>query len=305
MSRQVVVAGLYGMSVLLHMQRFPAPGETVRGELMAIEAGGKGFNQAVSAARNGVETTFLTAVGADDFGKKLEAECLSYGFSCMGSAILAAEKTAAASVMSDAQGESRVVVAAGACACAEPAHFDFSRLPKNGILLLQNELPPKVNEAAAQAMKQKGGVVILNPAPARRLEPALLEHVDFLIPNWGEALSIAGLTDTASAPQAAEALHAMGVPNVMITMGSRGVYLSFHRQTPALFDAVKVNAADTSGAGDTFCGAFAARLALGDSRRSAARFANFASGLSVTRKGIMQAIPWKAETQAFIIARNL
>ncbi|MDO5601764.1 MAG: ribokinase [Oscillospiraceae bacterium] len=304
MSRKIVVAGLYGMSLLLHMKNFPAPGETVNGEMTALEAGGKGFNQAVSAARNGADVTFLTAVGEDAFGEKLAQECRSYGLSCMGSAVLAGEKTAAAAVMSDAQGESRVVVSAGACAAVKPEDFDFSRFPQSGILLLQNELPCGVNIEAAKAMKKRGGTVLLNPAPARKLEEELLRHIDFLIPNWGEALALAGLDGDAAPAEAAERLHELGAPNIIITLGGKGLYLSFQRQTPAFIEAAQVKAVDTSGAGDTFCGAFAARLAKGDSRRSAARFANFASGLSVTRRGIMQAIPFEGEIQAFMLAQT-
>lgn len=303
MSRQVAVAGLYGMSLLLHMQSFPGAGETVGGELIALEAGGKGFNQAVSAARNGVNTTFITAVGDDDFGQKIAAECQRYGFSYRGAA-LRGVKTAAAAVMSDAEGESRVVVAQGACAKAAPQDFDFSALPQDGILLLQNELPEPVNIAAAKAIKEKNGLVILNPAPARALDKALLKLVDFIVPNWGEALSLTGLPGTASPAEAAQALHAMGVPNVMLTLGGKGVFTSFCGGQPVFIPAEKVTAVDTSGAGDTFCGAFAARIAKADTPAAAARFANAAGGLSVTRKGIMQAIPYEEEITRFLSARQ-
>lgn len=301
MESQVIVAGLYGMSLLLHMERFPEAGETVGGGMIALEAGGKGFNQAVSVSRNHVDTLFLTAVGADDYGRRLEKECASYGFRCTGSAVLENAKTAAAAVMSDGTGESRVVVARGACADVRPDDFELPHLSGHSFLLLQNELPSGVNRALARAVKERGGTVFLNPAPARELEQELLENVDFLIPNWGEALFLAKLSKESARPEeAARKLHGMGVPNVVITMGPKGVFASFEGEEPVLIKAARVKAADTSGAGDTFCGTFVARLWKGDRRREAAVFANWAAGLSVSREGVMQAIPYEKEVKEFI-----
>lgn len=304
MTRHVITVGLYGMSLLLHTDSFPSAGQTVPAEILAVEPGGKGFNQAVSAARNGVHAIFVTAVGDDAFGKQFSNLCMEYKLEgiCV---CLPKSQTAAAAVLSDKFGESRVIVAQGACADVTAECFDFQTLPQQAVWLLQHEMPCEVNLAAARIAKQTGGTVILNPAPARPIEKELLHLIDYLIPNWGEAISIAGQKETASAGQVADALHALGVKNVLITMGAQGVWLSQRGEKGIRIPACKVHAADTSGAGDTFCGAFAACLAKGNTVQQAAKYANFASGLSVTKNGVMKAIPFENEIQKFIHAQTI
>lgn len=302
MKRQIVAVGLYGMSLLLHTEKFPCAEQTISGEMLALEPGWKGFNQAVSAARNGGQTTFITAVGDDIFGKQFPGMCEKYGLRGF-CARLPESKTAAAAVLSDALGESRVIVAQGACMDVRAECFDLRTLPHNAIWLLQHEMPREVNLAAARMAKQTGGTVILNPAPARPIGKELLALTDHLIPNWGEALAITGLEATASPQQVAGKLHALGVGNVLITMGGRGVWLSQPEAAGLHIPACNVHVADTTGAGDTFCGAFAACLAKGESVQQAERYANCASGLSVTRKGVMEAIPFEDEVRKFIRGR--
>lgn len=299
MERQIVVVGLYGMSLLLHAKKFPCAGQTISGEMLALEPGGKGFNQAVSAARNGGQATFVTAVGEDVFGKQFFEMCEKYGVKGI-CTCLPKSKTAAAAVLSDEVGESRVIVAQGACADARAECFDFDKLPQQAIWLLQHEMSCGVNLAAARMAKRTGGTVILNPAPARPVGKELLALTDYLIPNWGEALAITGLDATALPRQVAEKLHAFGVENVLITMGEQGVWLSQREGTALHIPAYKVHVVDTTGAGDTFCGAFAACLAKGEPMHQAARYANCASGLSVTRKGVMKAIPFEDEVRKFV-----
>lgn len=299
----VVVAGLYGMSLLLHVQRFPAPGETVAGEMLALEGGGKGFNQAISVARNGARTTFFSAVGEDEFGRCVEEECKRYGMSYMGITMQGAN-TATAAVLSDEKGESRVIVAQGACGQVDAQSLDLSRLPNGGILLLQNELPEEVNLLFAKTMKERGGMVIYNPAPVRELDKKLLRIVDYLVPNWGEALALAGMDQNASPDRVAKALQKLGVQNILITLGDKGVLVAAEDEEPVQLDALPVQAVDTTGAGDTFCGALAAGLAKGKTLLEAVVFANGAAALSVTRKGVSVAIPTKSEVEEFLARRE-
>ncbi len=291
---------MYGMSLLLNTERFPYAGETISGEMLSLEPGGKGFNQAVSVARNGGQAMFITAVGNDIFGKQFFEMCEKYGINgrC---AYLQESKTAAAAVLSDVWGESRVIVAQGACRDVTAQCLNFCDIPHQAIWLLQHEMPDEVNLAAARVAKQTDGIVLLNPAPARPIRKELMPLIDYLIPNWGEALTITGMEGEVTPHQVAEKIHTFGIDNVLITMGEQGVWVSQQKHLGLRIPACKVHVEDTTGAGDTFCGAFAACLAKGETVEQAARYANCASGLSVTRKGVMSAIPFESEVRQFIL----
>ena len=296
---RVTVIGLYGMSLLLGMEAFPRDGQTVVAGCMAVEPGGKGFNQAVSAARSGSSVNFITAVGNDAFGKRLFEDCAKEHIACEYSVVLE-EPTASAAVLSDALGASRVIVARGACDAIRSANMREGWQMDCKVLLLQHETPAEITLYAAEKCAQSGSFIILNPAPARIVSPELMRFIDLIVPNWGEALELVGAPDTEEPRVVATKLREMGARNVIITLGEKGIYVLLEDKTAYLKPAPSVRVVNTTGAGDTFCGVLASCIADGMPITESARRATMAASLSVTKQGVIQAIPTTQELDRFI-----
>lgn len=290
---KIAVLGLYGASLFFGVENFPRAGETVVSEEYLFEPGGKGYNQAVAAARLGASVCFITSVGNDAFGHScqdyLKAEGITEHFIKQCSL-----PTASASIIYDSLGTSRVIVYPGASlGLTREDLFQTQDLIANcDFLLLQNELPVEILSAAVELAAELGVQVIFNPAPAGEFESSLLEKVYAITPNEGEAAVLAGLTTDSPPQKLAEKLHLRGAQKVIITLGERGVYVSAEGRATHL-KAMDVQAVDTTGAGDTFNAALAVSLARGFELSEAARYAVVASGLAVTKRGVMAAIPSK------------
>lgn len=265
---KIAVIGLVGESVFLAVERFHRGGETVEAESMHTQPGGKGFNQAVAAKRAGAAVSFLAAVGGDAYALQirrfLDAEKIAYSLAEK------KDKTAYAAILTDRQGSNRVTEYTGARLEREDVAAFEGEIAAADILLLSNEVPPEVNECAAELAYKHGVRVILNPAPARPLSASLKEKICLFTPNEFETQ---GLEDC---------------KNVIVTLGEKGCLI---RETGENIPAVKAKAVDTTGAGDVFNGYLAAALASGKSLREAAAFANVASGIAVTRKGAVTSVP--------------
>ncbi|ADV66749.1 ribokinase [Deinococcus maricopensis] len=289
----VLVVGSVNADLIVRAPHIPAPGETVLGGDAIALPGGKGANQAVACARAGAHVHFCGAVGHDAFAAIATANLRADGVNLDALHTLDAP-TGLALITVSAEGENAITVASGANAHMTPGHLPD--LHGTDVLLLQLELPLSVVEAAAQQAKRAGAHVLLNAAPARTLPAELLQHIDTLILNEGELTAVAGAGSTETQ---ARALLSRGPHTVIVTLGGDGSLAvtadGTHQQA-----ALPVNVVDTTGAGDTFCGAFAAALASGQPLPDALRFANVAGALATTQLGAQAAMPTHAEIQAHL-----
>lgn len=303
MSGSILVIGLYGQSAFHGVKRLPQPGESVLSKRVQFEPGGKGYNQALCACRMGCETMFATAVGEDLWGDQAEEIFRSDGFLRYRALRLPGTGTAFASVLAAEDGENVVVVNQGACGAVTGGMIETLEdlICRASVLLVQCELPVEALDTATALARRHGVYVMLNPAPAKPLPGEILQRVDLLTPNWTEAHQLCGRPVRADTDPAAlaEALADLGSGAVVITMGSRGALLWEQGRTHYQ-EAFPVTAVDTTGAGDTFNGALAAELARGISVREALPFAAAASALCVGRSGVLNAIPTRARTEAFL-----
>ncbi len=276
---KIAVIGICGNSVFLPVEHFHQPGETLTASACFEEVGGKGINQAVAAARMGAQVSFLAAVGDDESGKSCIAQIEKTGVHGR-YARRKGEKTTFAFILTDGHGENRVTVYRGAeLTEADVVAFE-SAIAESDVLLLQNEVPEAVNEAAAALAKKYGVKVILNPAPSRPLSEKLAGLVDVVTPNEREF----------------EAIKDRQFPVCITTLGGAGCRIDGEKTLPAL----TVEAVDTTGAGDTFNGVLAVCLAEGMNTEEACRWAVAAAGLSVTKRGVLDAIPRRAEIERML-----
>lgn len=279
----VVVVGSGNVDLVSQVDRIPSPGETVLSTGFATHAGGKGNNQATAAARAGATTTFVGAFGDDDNGARLRASLTDSGVRPL--VRTSAEPTGTAMITVAPSGENAIVVNAGANATlTDLTPEERSAIAGADLVLMQLEIPLETVVAAA---KIASGRVVLNAAPARSLPEELLAAVDLLVVNEHEAAFLGG----------SDHLLTM-VPALVVTLGAKGALVRTSDSTTEV-PGITVDVVDTTGAGDTFCGALVAAL---DERRQlddAVRFATVASALSVRRAGAVPAIPTREEIDDF------
>ena len=295
----ILVIGSSNTDLVVNASKLPRPGETVLGGEFFVNPGGKGANQAVGAARAGKGVTFCCMTGQDDYGKAAktlfdkEGIDTSYVFSTpdkpSGVALITVDKNA----------ENCIVVASGANLEIKPSDIDKIKGFKDyDIVLAQLEIPVDTVEHIGELAEKNGVKFVLNPAPAQKLPSSLLSCVDIITPNETEAEILTGIkvTDDNSAVEAAKALRALGVKDVIITMGSRGALL-YSGEKAEFIPAFKVKAVDTTAAGDIFNGALCVALSEGKALREAIVFASAASSISVTRSGAQASAPYRKEIE--------
>ncbi|MBK7229069.1 MAG: ribokinase [Ignavibacteriales bacterium] len=303
MKNKVVVIGSYNTDMTIKTKKIPGPGETVIGGFFSTGGGGKGANQAIAAARLGADVSFIARVGNDLFGQeaiqKLNEEHIDTRFIFRDTEL----PTGVAFIVVDDKAENSIVVASGANAALSKEDIETvkSEILSADILLVQLESPVETIKDAIKKAHVKGATVILNPAPAQKLDNDLLSNVDIITPNIVEAEMLTGIkvTDEESLKHIVNEFFEFGVKNVLITLGSKGYFAGL----PNVMEYVpsfKVNAIDTTGAGDVFSGSLAAFLAEGISLEKAARMSNAAASISVTRIGAQNAAPKGSEVQEFI-----
>jgi len=269
--------------------RLPQPGETVLGDRLGSYPGGKGANQAVAAARLGGQVAMVGRVGNDSFGAGLIENLTSNRVDASGVERDPAAPTGAALIYVEDGGQNMIVVAPGANAMVGPgdAQRAAARLGRGDLLVLQLEIPIAVIEWAVQAAREAGAFIVLNAAPAQRLEPGLLSQLNALVVNEREANTLVGHEDPSTA---AAALRTMGPKVVIVTLGPAGsLYCDetgVHRVEP--FDVTSI---DSTGAGDAFMGALAVGLAAALPSAAAIRFANAAGAAATTSLGAQAALP--------------
>lgn len=295
---KIVVIGSANTDLIVQADRIPKPGETVLGGEFRMVSGGKGANQAVTVARLGGDACFVARVGNDLFGDELMAR---YAAERMDTSHIIRDPSAAtgiALVSVDAQAENCIVVAPGANGCLSKADIDrvLPVLAGAGYLLIQFEIPLDVVEYAIKTAAAAGLKVILNPAPAALLDESCFKYIYAITPNETECALMTGIEirSDADVSAAADILLRKGVGNVIITCGSRGAMIHSKGFTDRI-PACKVDAVDTTAAGDVFNGALTVALAEGKTLSEAARFATCAAAVSVTRLGAQSSIPTRSE----------
>ncbi|WP_262137795.1 ribokinase [Pseudomonas sp. Marseille-Q5117] len=302
MRANVVVIGSLNMDLVTRAPRLPRDGETLIGHSFATVSGGKGANQAVAAARLGAQVAMVGCVGNDDYGVRLRDALLAEQVDCTAVSVVE-DSSGVALIVVDDNSQNAIVIVAGANGAMTPAVIDRfdAVLQAADVVICQLEIPDATVGHALKRARELGKTVILNPAPASRPLPAdWFAAIDYLIPNESEAAALSGLAvdSLQSAEAAATQLIAMGAGKVIVTLGAQGSLFA-NGEGFEHFLAPTVKALDTTAAGDTFVGGFAAALANGKSEDEAIRYGQIAAALSVTRAGAQPSIPTMSEVQAF------
>ena len=298
---RITVVGSINLDLVATAPQLPAPGETVTGATLARHPGGKGANQAVAAARLGAAVAMIGCVGEDAYGAQLRQALLDEGIDCQGVDTAAGVSSGVALIVVDASSQNAIVIVAGGNGHLLPASVQrLDRLLQAAdVIICQLEVPQATVAHTLARGRALGKTVILNPAPATGPLPAdWFVNIDYLIPNESEASALTGLpvASLQEAQAAASRLLALGVGKVIVTLGAQGALFA-DGQGFAHFPATRVQPLDTTAAGDTFVGGFAAALAAGRSEREAIAFGQQAAAISVTRAGAQPSIPYLSELQ--------
>lgn len=302
------VIGLGGQSAFLKAHHFPAPGETISCKDLFFEPGGKGYNQAIAAARMGVKTVFIGAVGRDDNGEICRKDLMRQGvIPCL------VEKdipTAYAVITTDEKGENTVSVFPGAAKELSPEDLRsqqvMTRLRQCSCLLLQNELTSECLLEACRIGRELDIPVIFNPAPGEHVPSGALLSSAWITPNYGEAKLLAGFSqrELPTPRQLEDRFARMGISRVVVTLGGDGAAIMSGGKITKIPPFTYGRPVDTTGAGDTFNGVLTAMLAKGNGIVKAAKTAAVAAGISVTRHGAAGSIPTKEEIDEALKEEN-
>jgi ribokinase len=293
----VIVVGAINIDFVVATERLPGPGETVVGQRLQTFGGGKGANAAVAAARAGASVRLIAAVGDDDTGRVALAELVQDGVDVSDVAVMASEPTGVALIVVDAHGENQIAVGAGANGALDA---DYVRqrmraaLPTAGCVLVSTEIPAAAIAAAVEEATSASVTCILNPAPVLQVVAELLDRGPIVTPNETELGDLAALLNqregTSAEDDAAQVVARSHQP-VVVTQGTDGVLVVTPDQVARRVPAPAVAVRDTTGAGDTFNGVLAARLAAGDALDTAVPVAVAAASLSVTQVGARVGMP--------------
>lgn len=299
---KVVVIGSSNIDMVAQVNHLPVPGETVGDACFMQSFGGKGANQAVAAARLGGSVTFVTSLGNDMYASILREQFKEEGIVTDYIIDDSDNPTGTALIFVADSGENCIAVAPGANYSLLPAAIErFSKvIDEADIIVMQAEIPYDTIKKIALTASQKGKKVLFNPAPACHIDPELMKAIDILVVNELEAAFISEIPYTGNNLEAISGkLIEKGSHNVVITLGSQGVYMKNNLETIHV-PGFKVNAIDTIAAGDTFCGALAVICAQKEIDYEALRFSNAAAAIAVTRSGAQPSIPTLNEVNYFI-----
>ncbi|MEI7424159.1 MAG: ribokinase [Prolixibacteraceae bacterium] len=295
--KKIIVVGSANTDMVVKTDRLPLPGETKLGGTFFMNAGGKGANQAVASARMGGNVTLVTKVGNDIFGKQTIVGLKNENIDTDYVFIDEGAPSGTALIMVNEEGENCIVVAPGANANLLPVDLEkVKNITEAEIILMQLEIPMETIAFVAKNAKANNQKVVINPAPAQKLDDELLNGLFLITPNETEASLLTGITvhDETTASQAAEAFLSKGVQNVIITLGKQGAY--FQNDILKLkINAPIVQALDATAAGDTFSGAIAVAITEKMDWENAIKFAVEAASISVTRLGAQASIPFKKD----------
>lgn len=302
---EVVCLASWNADLVVRVARPLLRGETLMASAFDISPGGKGSNAAVAAVRQGASVALLARIGDDDFGRMALAQWQGEGIDATAVEIAPGERSGIAQIQVFDDGDNSIAVCPGAGAglAARHAQAAAALLRACRVVMASNEVPSACTAEAFGIARAAGVFTLLNPAPARPLDDALLAQVDLLTPNETELRALAGLPEDAEEAAAAQALQARGVGAVLVTLGAAGCRL--YRgvgQPPQGLAGHRVSVVDTIGAGDTFSGAMAAAIARGLDLAPAMALANAAAALAVGGPGATASMPSLAATAALLAA---
>lgn len=296
--KKIIVIGSSNVDMVVRTSHLPAPGETILGGEFFMNQGGKGANQAVAIKRLGGNLIFMAKLGNDVLGRQSVGFFKKEGIDTRYIALDEDSASGVALISVDDHAENSIVVASGANMLLNEQDVDkmLEEMCEGDILLMQLEIPLQTVEYAARKAFGKGVKVVLNPAPARSLPKELFRHLYMVTPNRIEAEMLTGIkiANDADVEKVAEEICAMGVKNVIITLGSKGCLIR-EEGVSYRIDAFKVEPVDTTAAGDTFNGALCVGLSEGMDLKQAAVMASKASSIAVTRMGAQSSIPYREE----------
>jgi ribokinase len=304
---RIAVVGSYATGLTMRVNRFPSPGETLLAKGYRVDFGGKGSNQAVACARLGANVSFIAKIGRDNFGEMALSLHREEKVDIDSMIQIAGQPTGVGFIVVDANGNNCITIDPGAndLLTVEEVSQGLITLTPEAVVLTQLEIPVEAAEAAMARGREKQALTILNPAPARILPDSVLQLVDVLTPNQGEAKVLIGQSpDAAIEPETvARELLRRGVRQVVITLGDRGALIATASSSLHI-PAIKVSAQDTTGAGDSFNAGLAVALSCGESLDDAVRFAVVTGGLAVTREGVVPSLPTRHEVLQFYRQRG-
>ena len=298
----ILVVGSLNTDLVVRSLRFPQPGETIGGEDLQIIPGGKGANQAVAAARQGVSVAMVGRVGNDSFGPELIENLKRNNVDTSHVQIDSKSATGTAIIVVDASGQNTIVLSPGGNGKIRPADVENVSFNDHELLLLQLEIPFETVLAAAKHAKENGLRVLLNPAPAvKELPDELLSLPDLLVPNEGELSLLTGqpIHDIPAAEQAAKILIERGIQNVIVTLGANGA-LIVNKEFTKHIPSFNVEVVDTTAAGDAFIGGFASALLQGNSLEEAVRYGCACGALATTKFGAQPSLPTREDVETFL-----
>ena len=292
--RRIFVVGSINRDLVVYVDGLPRPGETVFGNRFQQFPGGKGANQAVAASRLGGDVHLVGNVGSDAFGKQMLEFLAGENIDTSEVAILDTAPTGIALITVDSASENSIVVVSGANMVWHTRDLARMKIEPSDIIICQFEIPLEIIESVFEQAKKVGATTIFNPAPVRPAPERILRNADYLVVNEVELEALSGETvnpaDPTSVYAAMEKIRERGPLAIVATLGSRGALFS---GPTGRYEAKghKVNAVDTTGAGDCFIGGFAAALSKSDSVPEAISLANKAAAISVTRRGATSSFP--------------
>ena len=296
--KKIIVIGSSNIDMMVKTSHLPAPGVTILGGEFFMNQGGKGANQAVAVKRLGGNLIFVAKLGNDILGQQSVDYFKKEGIDTKYITLDENSASGVALISVDDHAENSIVVASGANMLLNEQDVDkvVEEMCEGDILLMQLEIPIQTVEYAARKAFEKGVKVVLNPAPARNLPKELLRYLFMITPNRIEAEMLTGIkiVNDADAERVAKGISAMGVQNIIVTLGSKGCLVR-EGDTSYCVDAFKVEPVDTTAAGDTFNGALCVGLAEGMNLRQSAVMASKASSVAVTRMGAQSSIPHRKE----------
>jgi ribokinase len=303
MAKKILVLGNSNVDLVLKIPRFHQSGETILAESLGIFFGGKGANQAITAKRLGGKVYFVTKLGDDHFGKSYRRRLIKNGLDQK--LILEDKKlpTGTAVIELTPRGENRIISFLGANGSLSVG--DLKRLKRYwrgaDVFVTQLEIPVSTVETGLRTAKEQGALTLLNPSPPVELPHSVLSQVDFIVPNELEAQSLTRIKwkGKREIRKTADRLLNMGVKNVVITLGPKGLFFK-NESEEFWMEAFKVNVVDTTAAGDAFLGALAFGLSEDKPIQEALRFANAAGALATTKLGAQPSLPFRKGVEVFL-----